>query len=222
MYHVSVCIHEHTSLYNASQALTGLCALAERGQATVRWTSQGFAAPQAAVVQLTVSGPATAPPRRVVLDLLDRSDLVDSDALAACDVYFKRSYFAPHLTQLFEQSQCTNRQKVRPWGLNFPCRGPALKRQTWPLLWRTFLQRAARASLRNPRALRSLAQEARQFLCLPSAAQFEVSEHQPLEPAIVFQTRLWEPEEAAPDDAREVNRLRVDLVRALRRALGRA
>jgi hypothetical protein len=225
MYHVTMSLHDQTSLYNASKVLAGLYRLAAEGAVVVRVTSKSFAEPQAAVLQLTVESDdgATEFPRRVAIDLLDRSDIVDGAALAACDVYFKRSIFAPDLQALRAQPGIQNSLgKVRPWGLNFPCHSAGSKVQRWSLVTRCFAKLVARAVLRGPQAAIRVAQEVRQFACLPNATQFEVAEQQPLEPLVVFQSRLWEPHEAAPDNADEVNRLRVDVVRALRRGLGRA
>src|SRR5689334_9382724 len=67
MYYVTVCLHDQTSLYNASKALAGLYGLAERGEATVRLTSCGFADPQPAVLQLVVHSDQQPEPRRIVI-----------------------------------------------------------------------------------------------------------------------------------------------------------
>lgn len=223
MYYVTVCLHDQTSLYNASKALAGLYGLAERGEATVRLTSCGFADPQPAVLQLVVHSDQQPEPRRIVIDLLDRSDIIDAAALPACDTYFKRSYFAADLIQLGQRLVNRNAmQRVRPWGLNFPCQAASSAVRRWLLAARCLARRTARAALRGAAAAFRAAQEVRQFTCLPQSAEFEVAEQQPLEPLVVFQTRLWEPHETAPDNADEVNRLRVDVVRALRRGLGRA
>jgi len=222
MYHAAAYIHDEISLYNASKAMAGLLELAELGEITLRLTDRGFAAPHPAVFQLTVAED-DGEPRRAAIDLLDRSDVVDFATLASCDVYFKRSYFQADLAKLSQQSWLRPQTaKIRPWGLNFPCLVPALKSRRWKLLARCFWKRSLRALVRGPQAARAVAQEMRQFACLPAAAQFEADPGEPLEPIVVFQTRLWEPHEAAPDDAAAVNRMRVEVVRALRQALSTA
>jgi len=219
MFQVIVNIHDETNLYHASKALAGLYGLAAQGQASVQLTRKGFAPPHPAVLQLEVADQDNlgAGRRRIAIDLLDRGDLFDHGALSSCDVYFKRSYFEPELpTSLVE------REKIRPWGLNFPCRQAGGAARHWLLLARGFLAGGARAAWRGPQALHRWTLSARQFACLPAASQFEASTDEPLEPVVVYQTRLWEQHETEPDDAAAINRQRVQIVRALRRTLGRA
>lgn len=210
MYLVTVNIHSQTNLYHASKVLAGLYSLAAQGEAVVEEVRHGFAPPHAAVLELEVSE-TERPSRRIAIDLLDRSDLIDSEALAACHVYFKRNHYAPDLRRLVAHVG-----KIRPWGLNFPCR------QNTQLRHWDFLNRVARAAARGPRSVHQAVLEARQFACLPAATDFEASHSVPLAPIVVYQTRLWEPHEAEPDDAEAINRLRVEVVRSLRRALGPA
>lgn len=222
MYDVTIYLHAETNLYHASKALAGLYRLAEQREVRLHCQGGGFAQPHAAVLHLEVADAALdgGPARKVAIDLLDRSDLVDRAALGACDVYFKRSHYQDDLSRW--KLEPSLRAKIRPWGLNFPCRVKAGAAGGWSLLWRCNWRRALQAAFRGPRAARRLFQQCRQFAALPDAAQFEVDERTPLDRVVLFQTRLWAPEETEPDDAHDVNELRVRIVRALRRAFGKA
>ena len=77
--------------------------------------------------------------------------------------------------------------------------------------------------LRSPR--RALAGAGRRgallrgFLVQPDYRLFEQAPETAVEPLVLFQTRLWEPEESS-EDLQRINEERADLIRALRKALG--
>jgi hypothetical protein len=55
---------------------------------------------------------------------------------------------------------------------------------------------------------------------LPRIADFERAPTDALEPTIVFQSRVWEPDEAAPGESEAINETRVGVIRALKATLG--
>jgi hypothetical protein len=88
-------------------------------------------------VLLQVANPSSTRPVLLAIDLRDQSDHVAHEALGKCDVYLKRSLFRPDLARLPTQLA----RKVRPFGLNFPCRtGGSSRRLFRCTCWRMLLR----------------------------------------------------------------------------------
>ena len=165
----------------------------------LRWeTTEEFAVP------MEVERVADGSRRRLCFDIHDRSYVFSDAALRECDVYFKRSFFAPDVERLEGQG------KVHPFGPIFVTRsvfgrarlaaglGRALKSQAW-------------------QAMRDLTD----YLRLPPSSAYERSADEPVPARVLFQTRLWTDAEVTGDPpAAEINDERVRLVRALKNGLG--
>jgi len=141
-------------------------------------------------IDLQLAGGCTV---RGALDVYDRSDVFDTHALEASCRYWKRSFHRPDIERLPHSL----RAKVVPFGPNFACRST---REWHSIPPRPELE-AAWEDYRSGVPLESFEQ-------MPSAA---------LEPAIVFQTRVWSPDSTS-DNVEEVNEWRVAVLRALRSA----
>jgi hypothetical protein len=63
-------------------------------------------------------------------------------------------------------------------------------------------------------------QRVRQYLATPSQAAFEQNPDVAVEPAVMFQTRLWTADEIPPEEVKPLNESRVAMVRALKNAFG--
>jgi hypothetical protein len=142
--------------------------------------------------------------RMLAFDLRDQSYFICLEALERADVYFKRSYYEPHLESLPQ----AHRAKILPFGLN--C---AQKTSAAGTL-------VARMLLRNPACIRRLRGTLKAYLRLADAEAMERPPSVKAEQVIYFQTRVWEPEEVPGDDSREINESRVAIVRSLRREFG--
>lgn len=194
-------------LYHASLLYTGLHALSRRGAIALRLRrarsadDRALAADPLAVCLEVADGGAV---RRVAVDLRDQSDRFAAEPLARCDAYLKRSFHRPDLAALPADAAA----RVRPFGLNFACRTLGA---TVRLL--AAVGPAAAGGAAGRRHLRTL-------LVLPTTADFEQRPDAELEPAVVFQTRVWEPADAPPGESEAINAERVAVVRALREALG--
>jgi hypothetical protein len=200
-------------LYHASKVYTGLCALHAQGRALVSFVT-GRPAAGPAVLRLDVTRDGTT--RRVAIDLHDRGDTWADQLLEKCDVYFKRSLHPPDLASLPPGP----RAKVLPFGLNFACRGHGVTARVLGALGPRYAWRVLRSSLGGTGRDREALGVLKQFCTLPHVAHYEMAPAVPVEPLVLFQTRVWEPGEVYPDDPAEVNEGRVALVRALRRAFG--
>jgi hypothetical protein len=222
-YLVRVHIGPWQNFYHTSKVYTGLLRLAGQGGIGVEfvpplpgedalWTSNPLA------VTLDVIAAPAAPPVRVCIDVHDAADVFFTDLLAACDVYCKRSYRAADAAALPPDLA----GKVLPFGLNYGCRS---FRSTLRVV-RALLPGCVRRFLRSPRqGMKELSEHLpvlKQFLACPSTAEFEQSPDVAVEPTILFQTRVWEPWDTGPDDAAGINEQRVGVVRALRKAFGKA
>ena len=192
-------------LIHTSLLLTGFCALAARGDLTLRYRrpvgEDAWLAGDPIVVCFDVEGP---PPVRVAIDLRD-GEGISQPIIDRVHWYFKRAFYRPELARLPGEYAA----KVLPFGFNYGCRSFA---STLRLL----------RAIGIPLALggrRNLAR-VRQFLTTPPSAVFEQGPDAPVEPRVVFQTRLWTAAEVPPDEVEPLNEDRVAMVRALRSAFG--
>ena len=152
----------------------------------------------------------------IAVDLHDLSTLFYEQALHACDVYLKKSYYPRDIDQFGAKYA----HKVIPFGFNFACSSGVSKRVVngWLMMLYT------RMMLRSPREAighwRSKLGEYRTFLDGPTMKDFEQTPGVPVQRRVVFQTRVWSKEEVGPDNHELVNSLRVGIIRELQRALG--
>ena len=192
-------------LVHTSLVLTGFCGLAARGAIDLRyrWPRGGdrWLAGDPTVVCVDVQGSA---PLRFAIDLRD-GEGISQPIIDRVQVYFKRSFYPAELDRLPPQSSA----KIRPFGLNYPCRSSA---STIRLL-STIGVPLAMGGRRNLSRIRH-------YLSVPPPAKFEQGPAAPVEPRVVFQTRLWTDAELPPGDIGSLNEGRVAMVRALKQAFG--
>jgi hypothetical protein len=199
----------HHDLHHFSKIYTGLELLARASAIDLRVAP----APEHSPLQwVAVTPPGRAAPLRVAFDLDDHSDVFTKEGLERCDVYFKRSYYPPHLSAL----SAGQRSKVLSFGLNYSCSSRSSKGtigRLWAIEAARQLFRTHRLTLgRTSRLARFL----RQFLLQPDYRLFEQPPDAPVEPLILFQTRVWEPQETS-ENLEKVNDERAALVRLLLR-----
>ena len=152
---------------------------------------------------------------RVCFDLHDKSDCYIKDRLQKCDVYFKRNYFESDVQRQDERL----RTKIMPLGLTYACRS-SYDRYAVNRALGYWLARSKRTI-----GFQRLAKLSYQILYLlklyyagPVASHFEGRIGDVKDPLILFQTRLWRPNETSDQG---INEVRVGIVRALREAFGR-
>ncbi len=197
---------------HVSFVYTGLLLLAARNRIRLRfagirdcpWGSPGPGSDLC--VYLDVRAKADVLPVFVCIDVRDRSGVVCEGALADADLYFRRCFYQPDVDLL----PSGRREKVRPFGLNFPSGTAAI---ALPLL------RVGLRDWRIPRWPR-LAALLRNYLSLPTPDQWEWDPVRPKDSLILFQTRVWELAEARGEDVEALNEARAAVVRALRHAFG--
>lgn len=202
------------NLYHASSLYTGLCELARRGKARVRFVvprgEEGVYAADPLTICLRVK--AQGFEQLVAVDLRDRSDLFTEPLLERSDLYLKRSFHKPDLAGL--------PAKVVPFGLNFACRSKASTRAVLRALAPGLALDMVRSPGKGFGRLNPRRSVLYQYLTTAREREFEQGPEHELEPTVLFQTRVYRPEEIYPDDPAEVNEGRVRLVRALKRAFG--
>jgi hypothetical protein len=213
--HLQIYFPDHLNLGHSSKLFTGVCGLAKRGLIRYTLCPQNPWNLDDVTVGIEVSHQGQV--RKIAIDLRDRSTVWCPGALANCDIYFKRSFVRSHVELLEHPWQ----QKVVPYGLNYPCRGNgssvSVFRRQLSSLWRIGLQ-----SLRGDTARwKEKCADLRKYFVTPSADTFVQGPQTPVSPAVIFQTYLWEPRDVYPDDANEINEMRAQLVRVLRRRLGK-
>jgi len=148
--------------------------------------------------------------QRLYFDLHDSQE-VDQEALARCDFYFKRSFAA------IPSPNPVASPRVIPYGLNYPVESASFDKFAIPRLWRfnTGLARY-REFWRHVPVGRQRSLASHRFETAPST----------ISPKVLFMTRLWDPDDdpnRTPEKRthfRELNELRANCVRTLRRELG--
>ncbi len=168
---------------------------------------------------------------KVCFDTADWRRIVSPDDLRTADLYFKRSYHAPHIAQLEAALRC----KVVPMGLQYACLS---RRESLPQSVREVVaQEIACGSLPSAPlktlkriAARPIKRTLKAIGALPRLHppmyidEFEVIPDVPADPKIYFRARVYGPDDA-PENFRlgrmkEVNDLRANTVRALRAHFG--
>lgn len=205
---VALFISHQQNIYHAAALYAGLDRLQRRGAIAVTFrmrTPGARYAEDESVICLRVSQTGSSDTRELAIDLFDQSDKFRTSVLERCDVYFKRSYYSRDLAVL----EPALRAKVRPFGLNFAGRTAGSTRSV-------IAHTAVGKLLRESAGIWTLYN----YLCLPLLSEYERSTADPLEPSVVFQTRVWAPDQTAPGEHELLNGFRVALVHALREAFG--
>jgi hypothetical protein len=154
--------------------------------------------------------------RKIVIDLLDRSDCFVAPRLEQCDFYFKRSYFQEDVNLLPRNLI----EKVIPFGLTFKCRGNHDKATIKRALGYYFSNHfSERKPLSNAKHFRYTIGLLRAIYASPTITEFENTPDTPMNLSVFFQTRVW-PLNTSTDNIQQVNQERVAIVRALKNAFG--
>jgi hypothetical protein len=158
---------------------------------------------------------------RVIYDTADSSD-IDTQKLALCEVYFKRSYDPAIVTGLKEDN------KIYPLGFNYPVYAKhdfSWFQNSWNFMTdKSFLKKDAFRQYIRTSTLWSR-------LLRPTNGRFDCSaealEGLPLlsrEPIILFFARLWDPKRAKRSDLEDerhyINTMRVECIRKLKAQFG--
>jgi hypothetical protein len=222
---LSLKVHPSVDLYHLSKIACGLQAFSRRRRSEVTiQSSESFP-----------FGPATCAidvrsarfKRTFVFDLRDSAEHFCDGAIDFADVYFKRGFVQSEVDK-FPKGV---REKIVPFGLNYACSNPGLA--TWflrrfgnPLLrgWtKAFLNSSgsvgARIEAIGEGGLKEELRNLKRFLQSPLIHEFEYRPQDKVESVILFQTRVWAPENIT-DEADAVNEPRAHLVRLLRKEFG--
>ena len=136
---------------------------------------------------------------KIAIELSDHGDLWDIPLLEWCDVYAKRNMNPRHTTAL--------QHKIIPFGLNYACHSR-----------RGLVAAMAAIAGTLPKVSKAKLKEIYYILATPHWKFFEHRPEQPVDNAILFQTRVWEAHDAPGDEA--INEQRISLLRALKREFG--
>lgn len=167
--------------------------------------------------------------RRVLCFDLDDGPHMHPEHLAACDVYFKRGYQQQRVSSLATQQSA----KIKPFGLQYACRSPhetAKDIYTWHralepafIPQRSTIRKVLYASFKAVQSgLRDLQliEDTRPL----KISAFESDSKQSVVHKVFFRTRVYAPEDAPGAHKQgklaQINRMRVETVRALQEHLG--
>ena len=216
---------------HASQIYCGLFELAREGKITLELTDKFderiTKSVRNSVLCVQVTDSETSRMRTVCFDMFDGVEISSVQRLRLCDVYFKRSFADEYVRGL----DAVDRKKIVPYGLNYECRS----RNERDVLKRLLTSQRATPSMSGNLAgfLKHVSSEVLRHLLLraevdilglkPMAIRdFVVEPGEPAESKVLLQTRLWTPQECpriGASQLKEINDMRVDTVRALRKRL---
>lgn len=209
MTRVTCWIHPEHVFYHTARWLSGLWSLHRTREISLRIlpAPQGsrFFAWTTPVVPFEIERDGKL--RLAIADFRDPSDRFVTEALKQCDVYFKRSYYAPDLPAGGDAS------KVRPLGMNYTC-------QTSGSAGAIFRAIAPGLILSPRRFFPWLQNQIRCLTVVPPREAFERAPGDPAQQAVIFQSRLWEGDDIGEAAAAEINQKRVAIIRMLREAFG--
>lgn len=200
-----------------SSFVAGLAALARSGEIRLSLAPLRAARVEPHVLHLQVENLKTGRSRRIAYEVFDRADRFDLPTLAGVDVYFKQTLDRKLLADLPGELA----DRVRPGGLTFATRLPGTRSLGAQSCFTALL---AHAMSRGPAALlgqvRRRLQDIYDITGSLHISEWERSPVDQLSGDVVYQTRLWPPVEGVVEDRQAINRGRVEVVRALRRAFG--
>ena len=200
-------------LYHAAKIFSGLDALRRSGLVSVQAKVEAESSGRVLLVDAIDLERNVR--RRLGFELSDHSTFFCETGLTRCDVYFKRNFFPPHAERLRPEQ----RSKIVPFGLNYACANQTSR--AWVLgRWSWAVAKTLRRSPREGAArLRQWLAELRLYAALRGSSAFERVPDAAVLPAVLFQTRVWPPEETA-EHLDQINEERVALIRQLRKVLG--
>jgi hypothetical protein len=209
-YEVTLWVTPRSNIYLGSKVISGLCELARDGFLILRTTKRPSPVePDDCSMCLEIHSPA-GEMKRIFIDLLDHGDHFYPNGFTFADVYFKRSYHPLDIAKLQPEAQA----KIVPFGLNFPCVSRSKRGIFLSIVWKKFTSHLFRSPFKH---LGTLAKDLNFLRKIPSAAAFEYDCSSPRDATVLFQTRVWPPEEST-EDLLKINNERVALVRSLREA----
>jgi hypothetical protein len=207
-----------------SYVLAGLYELRAMGKLAIRYEQPVSPLPPPAFAHLRLRlERRRGPPLALHFDLTDAPEIWQPDLVERADVYVKRSWHADHVRALGPRLA----RKVIPMGLQYPCASrtesmaDSLARAANTVAPGDLVQRGKRVAgaLSHPLARRIESIQEPRYI-----DELECAPDLPAARSIYFRTRLFEPDSAANDRAREhrmtLNRGRVAVIRALRDAFG--
>src|SRR5439155_19713005 len=186
-YRVALALNLSHDLYHCSKLIAGLDALARRG--VLQFSIQA-GAELGYIVMLEAAALASGERRRIAVDLRDQSNIFSDSGFAHCDVYLKRSLYSPDLERLPPEQ----RAKVLAFGLNYGCSSPTSMAHCLG----SWIRLVCRELWRSPRAIfrRRLLDNLKVYVLQPDYRFFAQPPDVPVEPVVLVQTRVWEPEES--------------------------
>jgi hypothetical protein len=213
---VDILVTTNLELYHASKTLSGLAELAARGEINLSLdTRHDIVEQQSTVLYLRVARLG----ERAMLaacDLADSGRTLNLPAIDRVDVYFKRSLDREYLSSTGLTPK--QREKIRPFGLNFACLSPSAR---W-LHARIALVKFGRRGHPDTTPGYSPTGRLKYDLSLlkgnPRPENFEPRPDSLRHRRVVFQSRAW-PSSSSNVDVETLNRERAAVIAALRREL---
>ena len=206
----------HNSLLTSS-FVSGLGALARSGQIVLSIAGAAEKRTNLNVLELSIGAANSREKQWVAVDYADRSDVFCADCLERADVYFKRNFWSSATRELPDGL----RHKVRPAGITFGSYVPGTRRHMVRCAVTALAGRLRRPSAYSPiRAARRFLRELEEIRCFLAESDWERDGNDQAQARVVFQTRLWNPEDNPEIDRSEINRARIALARGLRAEFG--
>ncbi len=212
-YEIDIYLPFNKDIKHISHVLMGLMLLASHNIVRLRWKNANIRHSSPLTLEIIATALGSGESKSIVYEMHDQSNILDSQLLEKCDVYFKRSY---HHADVLSYPKVLQ-HKIRSYGIHLPSTTPALTRK----LSSIFFHQAGLNMLRSPafvvQQIRRYYNSYHQFIGLPSPVDYTQSPQMKVADTVFFQTRVWPQEFVGDDIAQKINDKRIDLVRALRK-----
>lgn len=229
---LNVKVYPDLNSRHIAQVYSGLYDLAKNGRINLEFTSRIDdrikKSVRNSVLCIQVSDSETGRVRTICFDMFDGCEISSIKRLELCDVYFKRSFYDKYINSLHS----ADRKKILPYGLNYECRS----RNESHILKRLLIFHSASSSFsKSPRIfIKDLSRELIRHWLLKynigssnlkplSVQEFLSQPDEPAELKILFQTRLWTPQECpriSEEQLNGINNTRIETLRSLKRRFG--
>ena len=212
-YEVEIQFSFNHLIKHASHIWMGLFLLEKENIISLNWRMMPFREKSNGAVKIIVYDFELKKELSIAFDMHDMSSVFDDHMLKNSDVYFKRSYFKNDVALLPLDLQ----GKVKPYGMNLPTTSSSLSAKIFANAIKNFAINFPKAPRMAVHLVKQMKNPYHQFIGLPSLDDYLHSPYDEFNETVFFQTRLWEQEYVGKDNAQEINSMRVDLIRSLRK-----
>jgi len=212
-YEVEIQLNFLLSMKHLSHILMGLLLLSQKKVIELTWNHKTKVEPENSALKILVNKANTNRQIAIAFDMRDMSCEFDKLLLKNSNFYFKRSFYLNDVELLPLELQ----EKVKVYGMILPTSSSSLITRVLTNATLNCLRNVTNAPRQVMDLIRDYFNDYHQFIGLPSPEEYLQSPNLKVRNTVFFQTRLWEQEYVGIDNANQINSMRSQLIRALRK-----